>query len=392
MSRKNLDFAKKMVYNVIIRKLLTEANAVSEVKTYKCPCCNAPLVFDPETGGMKCEYCDTKFSAEDTKAYIDSLEVDEGKDSYNWEDYDKDSGSGDWSEEDKSTLRSYICPSCGGEVIGDVNTVATICPYCGNPTIMAENARDVFKPDVLIPFKYKKEDAVEALKKYYKKKPLLPSCFKDENKIEEVKGIYVPFWFFDCDTDSDITFNATRVRTWSDSNYIYTKTSYYLVRRSGTLAFENIPSDGSSKIDDAIMQSIEPFDASEMIPFSSNYLAGFLADKYDVDAEKLKPEVNERVKQTVLDAFRDTTVGYTTITPRSTNIRLKDGKVKYGLMPVYLLNTTYRGKTYSFAMNGQTGRFVGDLPVSWGRYAAWLTGIAAGSTAVLSALIMLFLR
>lgn len=362
---------------------------MNEVKTYKCPSCSAPLIFDPKSGEMKCEYCDTKFSAEDTKAYIASLEVDKGSDSYEWEDYDKDSGSGDWSAEEKSSMRTYICPSCGGEVIGDENTVATICPFCGNPTIMAENARDVFKPDVLIPFNYTKEDAVSALKKHYGKKPLLPSCFKSENKIEEVKGIYVPFWFFDCDTDSDITYNATRVRTWSDANYIYTETSYYLVRRAGTLAFENIPSDGSSKIDDAIMQSIEPFDKNEMIPFSSNYLAGFLADKYDVDAETLKPSVNERVKQTVIDTFRGTAVGYTTLVPRSTNISLKQGKIKYGLMPVYLLNTKYKDKTYSFAMNGQTGKFVGDLPVSRGRYMAYLSGIFAACTAAISALILL---
>lgn len=182
MSIKNLDFAKKMVYNVNIRKLMTEAIAVSEVKTYKCPCCGAPLVFDPETGEMACEYCDTKFSAEDTKAYIDSLEVDEGKDSYDWDNYDKNSGSGDWSDEEKSMIKSYICPSCGGEVIGDENTVATICPYCGNPTIMSENARDVFKPDVLIPFKYKKEDAVEALKKYYKKSRFFRPALKTRTR------------------------------------------------------------------------------------------------------------------------------------------------------------------------------------------------------------------
>jgi len=362
---------------------------MSEVKTYKCPSCSAPLIFDPESGEMRCEYCDTKFSAEDTKAYIDSVEVDGREDNYDWEDYTKESGSGDWSSDERSAMRIYTCPSCGGEVIGDENTVATVCPYCDNPTIMTENTQDIFKPDVLIPFKYAKKDAIEALTRHYKKKPLLPGCFKDMNKIEEVKGIYVPFWFFDCDTDSDITYNATRVRTWSDSNYIYTATSHYLIRRAGTLAFENIPADGSSKIDDAIMQSIEPFDEKEMIPFSSNYLAGFLADKYDVDAESIKPMVNLRVKHTVVDAFRKTVIGYTTVNTRSTNINLKDGKIKYGLMPVYMLNTKYKDKRYTFAMNGQTGKFVGNLPVSWGRFTAYLLGIFASCAVALSAIVML---
>lgn len=363
---------------------------MNKVETYKCPCCDAPLIFDPESGEMRCEYCDTKFSAEDTKAYIDSLEAEKLKDDYEWEEYTAESGSGDWSGEEKSALRTYVCPSCGGEMVGDENTVAVICPYCGNPTIVAENTRDVFKPDVLIPFKYKKEQAKEALKKHYRSKPLLPKCFKEENKIEEIKGIYVPFWFFDCATDSEITYNATRVRHWSDANYMYTETSHYLVRRGGTLDFEMIPADGSSKIADDIMQSIEPFDKEEMIPFSSNYLAGFLADKYDVDAETLKPTVNERVKGTVVDAFRNTVIGYSGVSLRNANIRLKDGKIKYGLMPVYLLSTKYKDKTYTFAMNGQTGKFVGDLPISFAKSAAYFGGIFAACSALISAFVLLF--
>lgn len=360
---------------------------MSEVLSYKCPNCDAPLIFDAKTGEMSCEYCGTNFSAEDTKEYIDAIETEKNEDSYEWESYGNESGSGDWSESEKNGMRSYVCPSCGGEVIGDAHTAATACPYCGNPTVISENVKDFFKPDIIIPFKITKDRAKQALKDHYKGKRLLPKSFSDENHIEEIKGIYVPFWFFDCDTDSHITYKATRTRIWSDHNYNYTETSHYLIKRGGTLSFEAIPADGSSKIDDTIMQSIEPFNKNDMVEFSSSYLAGYLADKYDVDSEKLKPVINSRVKATVEQTFRSTVQGYSTVIPSSSNVNIKDGKIRYGLMPVWLLNTKYNDKQYTFAMNAQTGKFVGDLPMCKKRFFGHLFGIAGVLAAIGTAIL-----
>ncbi len=361
---------------------------MTEVKSYKCPNCDAPLIFDAESGGMHCEYCGTKFSAEDTKEYIDAIESETAEDSTEWEDY---SAAEDFSDEERSGMRSYVCPSCGGEVIGDEHTAATLCPYCGNPTVISANVSNFFKPDLIIPFKVTKEEAKEALLKHYRKKPLLPKEFSEKNHIEEIKGIYVPFWFFDCDTKSNITYKATKVRHWSDSNYNYTETRHFLVRRGGTLAFEAIPADGSSKINDTIMQAIEPFSKSAMVEFSPTYLSGFLADKYDVDSETVKPIVSGRVRQSVADAFRSTIVGYTSVIPTSTNININAGKVRYGLMPIWLLNTKYNEKQYSFAMNAETGKLVGDLPVSWKRFWGYFLGIT-GALSVLSSVVLAILE
>ncbi len=353
---------------------------MSEVQVYKCPCCDAPLIFDADSGGMHCEYCGTKFSAEDTKEYIDALEKEKKQDVYEWEQYG--SGSGKWTDEELKGIKGYICPSCGGEVIGDEHTASMKCPYCGNPTIVGENVSGTFKPDVIIPFKITKEEAKAALLKHYKGKLLLPKEFKDENHIDEIRGLYVPFWFYDCDTDSNLTYKATRVRHWADSRYNYTETSHFLIKRAGTLSFNSVPADGSSKLDDTIMQSIEPFRTSDMVEFSSSYLSGFSADKYDIEPDVLKPTVNARVKQSVINAFRSTVHGYTTVIPATTNVNIKEGRIKYGLMPVWMLNTKYHDKQYTFAMNGDTGRFVGDLPVSWKRFFAFLFGIGVSLSAV----------
>lgn len=216
------------------------------------------------------------------------------------------------------------------------------------------------------------------MQRHYKGKKLLPKIFKKENHIDEIKGVYVPFWLFDADADADIRYKATRVRTWSDSDYDYTETSHYSVFRAGNIGFNQIPVDGSSKIDNDLTESLEPYVTSEAVDFATPYLAGYVADKYDVSAEECAERANQRVKRASEDAFRDTVIGYDTVTPEDTRIQLKGGKTHYALFPVWLLSTTWKGNHYLFGMNGQTGKFVGNLPVDKGIFTRWFLGLTAG--------------
>ena len=206
--------------------------------------------------------------------------------------------------------------------------------------------------------------------------------FKDQNHIDEIKGIYVPFWLFDADVNANIRYKATKVRHWSDSNYKYTETNYFSVFRGGRVAFDRVPVDGSSKMPDDLMESIEPYNFNEAVDFQTAYLAGYLADKYDVDAQQSINRANERIKRSTEEAFASTVKGYTSVIPEGANIQLNSGKAKYALYPVWILNTTYKGENYLFAMNGQTGKFVGDLPMDKGLFKKWLFGIAGAVSAV----------
>ena len=218
------------------------------------------------------------------------------------------------------------------------------------------------RPDILIPFKLDKKAAKAGLMKHLEGKKLLPKIFKDQNHIDEIRGIYVPFWLFNTEADANIRYRGTRTRFWSDSKYNYTETSYFLINRGGTIGFEKVPVDGDSKIPDDLMESIEPYDLKEAVPFQAAYLAGYLADRYDVDSEKSAPRANERVKKSVERAFEETVTGYATVMTENSSVQLRDGSAQYALLPVWILNTTWEGKHYLFAMNGQTGKFVGDLP------------------------------
>ncbi|MBR6003546.1 MAG: hypothetical protein IK068_02340, partial [Lachnospiraceae bacterium] len=226
----------------------------------------------------------------------------------------------------------------------------------------------VLKPDYVIPFKLNKEAAVEKMKNHLKGKKLLPKSFSSEQHIEEIKGIYVPYWLFDTDVDASIRYKATKVTRWDDSKYNYKRTDYFSVLRTGKIAFEKVPVDGSSKMDDTLMESLEPFKFKEATAFNSAYLAGYLADKYDVTDVQSQERANERVKVATINAFTSTVEGYNSVDVEGTALKLKNGTAKYALYPVWILNTNWNGQKFVFAMNGQTGKFVGNLPCDKGLF------------------------
>ena len=346
------------------------------LQQYKCPCCDGAIEFSSAAQKMKCPYCDTEFEMETLQAYDQVLQQETGDD-MTWD----TAAGGEWTEGETEGLRVYVCQTCGGEIVTDEHTGATACPYCGNPVVMMGQFAGDLKPDWVIPFKLDKNAAVAALKRHYTGKRLLPKVFADENHLREIKGVYVPVWLFDADAQADLRWKATRTRTWSDSNYIYTETQHYSVTRGGTIGFQRVPVDGSSKMDDALMESIEPYDFSEAVDFQTAYLSGFLADKYDVDSEQSVTRANERIRRSTEEAFTATVGGYSTLIPVSNQVSLRNGAAKYALYPVWLLTTEWNGKNYIFAMNGQTGKFVGDLPMDKAAFKKWLFGIAGAVSA-----------
>lgn len=345
---------------------------MNTLQEYKCPCCGGAIEFDSGSQKMKCPYCDTEFDIETLSGYDADLQSDT-PDEMSWE-----TPGGEWQNGEADGLRLYTCKSCGGEIVGDETTGAAACPFCGNPVVMTGQFSGALKPDYIIPFKLDKKAAKEKLLKHVSGKKLLPKVFKDQNHIDEIKGVYVPFWLFDTDVNAQVRYRATRVRRWSDNKYNYTETQHYSVSRGGNIGFERVPVDGSTKMEDSLMESIEPFNFADAVDFNTAYLAGYLADKYDVDAEHSIERANERVKKSTEDAFAATVTGYASVKTENSNIRLYNGKAKYALYPVWLLNTTWNGNKYTFAMNGQTGKFVGDLPMDKGAATKWTVGLTAG--------------
>ena len=417
----------------------------AQVTNYQCPACTGPVHFSPETGKVVCDYCGSVYelseieaiyaekeakaaeeghaeatatggdgtakateaktggkgagacvpgvsdNPEGTAAEAPSEEEEDMREGTEYAgEWDTSSLGSDWGA-DAENMKVYQCPSCGAELICDSTTGATSCPYCGNPTVVPGQFSGALKPNFVIPFKIDKDAAIRALKNHYKGKFFLPGTFTSENHLQEIKGVYVPFWMFDGVAEASATYNATVTTVHRRGDEEITNTAHYRVRRAGKMAFEKIPVDASSKMPDAYMDSIEPYDYQELKEFSAAYLPGFLADKYDVAVDDSWERADQRCEETIKTALRNTTLGYQTCIPIREWVHMERGKVQYALLPVWLLTTKWNGENYLFAVNGQTGKVAGDLPVSKGKFWATFAGIAAGLSVIGSIAVTLFM-
>lgn len=383
----------------------------TQVTNYQCPACTGPLHYSAKSGKLACDYCGSSFDVAEIEALYARKEAEaaaakqaadakaEAAQAAKAEAAEAAAASGGWDTSDLSRdwgaeadgLRVYSCPSCGAELICDQSTAATACPYCGNPAIVPGQFSGTLRPDYILPFRLSKDDAVQALRAHYKGKPFLPRSFTSANHIEQIQGVYVPFWLFDGGAEGAASYRASNTNVYETGDYEITETRHYHVVRAGSLAFEKIPVDASSKMPDDHMDSIEPFDYAQLRPFSTAYLPGYLADKYDVTIDDSRDRADTRCRETLAQALRDTVTGYGACVTEREDIALRRGKVHYALLPVWMLSTKWRGQDFLFAMNGQTGKLVGDLPTDRGRFWGMFAAIAAPLTVALTAILQFLL-
>ena len=383
----------------------------TQVTNYQCPACTGPLHYSAKSGKLACDYCGSSFDVAEIEALYARKEAEaaaakqaadakaEAAQAAKAEAAEAAAASGGWDTSDLSRdwgaeadgLRVYSCPSCGAELLCDQSTAATACPYCGNPAIVPGQFSGALRPDSILPFRLSKDDAVQALRAHYKGKPFLPRSFTSANHIEQIQGVYVPFWLFDGGAEGAASYRASNTNVYETGDYEITETRHYHVVRAGSLAFEKIPVDASSKMPDDHMDSIEPFDYAQLRPFSTAYLPGYLADKYDVTIDDSRDRADTRCRETLAQALRDTVTGYGACVTEREDIALRRGKVHYALLPVWMLSTKWRGQDFLFAMNGQTGKLVGDLPTDRGRFWGMFAAIAAPLTVALTAILQFLL-
>ncbi len=344
--------------------------------TYKCPSCGAPLIYRGDTQTLDCGNCGNSFTGETVRqvAEIDSQESG----SINWE-----MQGTEYSKQEADRTRTFSCTSCGAQLVTDETTVATNCAFCGSPSIIPAQFTPGTRPEKVIPFLVKKEEAEKAFHQYFRGKKMLPNAFlKGNNQISKIMQLYVPYWLFSCQADADITYNATQVHTRRSGSYLETITRHFLVRRAGTIDFQDLPIDAHSRIDNTITETLEPYKTEEAIAFSPEVLSGAMADRADVSAEECKQRADSRITETTESVMRQTVSGYTSVTPRRQRISVPQGKSAPVLFPLWQITTIKDGKPYTFAINGQTGKLTTNIPYSRGKYFGWALGIA-GASAVL---------
>lgn len=330
--------------------------------TYKCPNCDAGLLFDAEKQSFVCEFCLSSFKEED----LVGEEAKEKNDKHEEE-----------NKEFNEEINQYHCPSCGAEVITDKSTVADFCYYCHNPIVLSGKMSGAKKPTKIVPFKFDRQEAKDIFLRYAKKKWFVPNDYFSPEQSDKIKGIYYPFWVTDADSYSSLDAIGHKVRTWRSGNYLYTETSRYKVRRAGKIHFEDITTSAISTEDKAMLEGILPYELNEHQEFSMPYLQGFTAKVRDIERESLSVEIRNRMSGYADTLLSNTVTGYSSVHDREVDLNITGSHWEYTLMPVWVLNYKRKGKNYTYAMNGSTGKIYGELPVSIPKLAILFGAVAA---------------
>ncbi len=355
--------------------------------TYKCPSCAAPLTYDGSSQKMTCGSCGNEFDVDTVRQVAQIEQEDQQHESMRWQTQEET-----FSSDEAARTRQFSCSSCGAELFTDETTVATNCAFCGSPSIIPAQFTLDTRPSEIIPFLIKKDQAEKMFHDYFKDKKLIPNLFlKSRNVIDEIRMLYVPYWRFNCDADAKMTYKGTRVSMHTSGNYRITTTQHYLIRREGTLGFRDLPVDASTRLENKITESIEPFNTAQSIDFSPETLSGAQANRADVDKETCLERANVRVRSSTVDAFRQTVRGFASVIPQSSSIRFINASAMPVLYPIWHITTKKEGKTYTFAINGQTGELTCDIPWSKSKFFGRMFGTGLGLAALgLAAAYLLF--
>lgn len=385
----------------------------------KCPSCGAPINFDVPSGKMKCSFCGASFTVEEVNQFNGISQANAELDAAHAQQAGTSGAAGGagtaanpetqisttpaeghpgWVEPpptylDEATgqqMAQFQCNSCGGEIIGSPDMVSARCPWCNNNFVATGQLTSTRVPDRMIPFAMTKEQALEAFKANMKGLKLIPREFKQVS-VDDIQGVYVPYWLYDATVAGEGNFSCENLRTWTDSDYEYTQHQEYQVYRSANVAFLDVPVAGTTKVTDKLTESIEPFDYTKSVAFSPAYLTGFMTNKYDVEAQDANPRALERMKDSTEEVLRNSISGYDTVSTINTSIQPAFGELEYVFLPMWLMNVDFQGKNYNYAMNGQTGKFVGTFPVSERKYWGGLIGIAIPIAIIFGAIFIPFL-
>lgn len=319
----------------------------------KCPQCGGVMEFDPATGGMKCPYCE----------YAEEIAAGEAAREIDFEDAE-DRASHDWGAAKKRVL----CESCGAETIYDALEVANECPYCGSNQVMEVQDGDTMAPGGVCPFKIDKKTAGSSFKRWIAGKLFCPSLAKQKARPDAFHGVYLPYWTFDTQTESEYDGRYGIYRTVREADgKTRTVTDWYYTSGDYSEFVNDHPVLATARHDASILNEILPFDTEANVAYNPRYLAGYAAERYSIGLndgweqgrEEIHDHLERQVEQKIRSECRADTVANVNV-----QTSYDDLKFKYLLLPVWLSSFRYNGKVYNFMVNGQTGRVGGKSPIS----------------------------
>lgn len=319
---------------------------------FKCRNCGGNTVYNPEKGELYCPQCESLNSGEKVSS---------------------------------STITE--CSNCGAPITPGDFASALRCPSCGSYIILEERVEGENEPELILPFKLGKDKAVEILNKEFKKRLFTPDGFLSYASIEAMEGAYVPFYMYDYHSDINYSGKGTKVRKWTSGSTEYTETSYYDVIREMDVEFDKIPVDASKRMENSIMDLMEPYEYQALCNFEEKYMSGFEGEMNSDNADDLEERAKNKAEKDSNMLLRDSLSGYTTMRAVSENISIARTGLHYALLPVWVYIFQYQGVNYKFHVNGQTGKVIGKTPLSSKKI-----GLYSLTTFMVTLLILTFIK
>lgn len=343
---------------------------MADVITHHCPNCGGSLTFNPSDQKFHCDYCLSIFTVED----IEKFEANEGVQTI-----DGQTSTASIEEANTGDMDLFLCPSCGAQIVTDHTTAATYCYFCHNPVVLSGRLTGEFLPNKVLPFTIDREKAVTDFLAWTQKKRFIPKDFFNKEQIEKMTGVYFPYWVVDAETAGNLTGKGTSLRVWIVGDLEYTETKIYQIFRKGTAKIQHLTKNALKKnIQQKMVEGVQPFPIDQAVDFHTEYLSGFQAEKRDIEIKDISDQIEHELGEYTEDLLRDTVSGYTTFTASSHSVDVEKQDNHYMLLPVWLV--TYQDaskKTCYYAMNGQTGKVSGILPISNKRLGLFSGGIFA---------------
>ncbi|MCH5296161.1 MAG: TFIIB-type zinc ribbon-containing protein [Ruminococcus sp.] len=354
------------------------------IVNYKCPNCAAPLKFNPDKQLFSCEFCMSEFTEQkvqeiyaEREAKVNKQEQAEQQAQQARQTQKTDTAQNNAQQKQEEDAVVYNCPSCGAVVMTTASTAATTCFYCQNPVVLGGRLSGDFKPDRVIPFALSKKKAAQKFLEMCKKKKFLPKDFASEKQIEKMTGVYFPYWYIDEQKQANMVAKGNKIRTWRVGNKRYTETSVYQLERSGDLIIKNVFERALKSQDRDMLQCVHPFDLTQAKPFAMSYLSGFQAEKRDIEKAEINNAVQQQMQEYGKQLLKNTMSGYTGVVVQKYDDITELESWNYTLLPVWIVTYKFNNKIFPFAINGQTGKTFGKLPVSKGRLAILASIITA---------------
>jgi DNA-directed RNA polymerase subunit RPC12/RpoP len=337
----------------------------SMADTLKCPNCGSNLTLNADTGLLDCPNCGSSFDPQKLAVTVEELEAKQAEPtdpSQAPAQADAQAqAQGEAQPQDAPEQTEFVCNACGAKLVTDSHTAATFCAFCGSPALVGKRLTEQFQPQYMIPFKYSRKSAEEAFIQWAGKGKWTPFGFVSKKNVQKMTGLYVPFWLFNINATIDAKGTATKSHYRGDDEIVES----FNFERKAQLYWNNVPLDGETRIDDALMEAIEPFDFEALMPYDYRYLPGFYADRYDQTPQDLSGRATKRGIDGINQALNSSLKGtYDRFTIKENLSRIDSMEANYALLPVWFLSYKYRNKYYYFAMNGQTGEVAGQVPVS----------------------------